>query len=468
MSLLKFSWYLLCLSLFLGTSAESAVLSKDEFEALKKSPVFLSAYKDRPVEAHTTHTPEFLKLNPTYGLWPASGFGQDVIIGVLDSSVWPESASFRDDGLSAIPKKWKGICKPGIEFNSSLCNRKLIGANYFNKGLLASDPTIILSMNSARDMRGHGTHVASIAPGSFVEGVSYFGYAPGTARGIAPRARIAVCKFSFEEGTVTSNLIAAMDQAVADGVDIQLSYGWGSMPLYEDSVAIASFGAMMKGVLVTASAGNNGPGMGTISNGVPWIFTVASGGINRSFSGTLTLGNGLKITGFSLFPVRTTIKDFVLVKNGSLSTCDSADDYAQVPNAARSIMICYSTAQEDLSVSDQMGVISEAKVGGALYVYGDPDVLASKFFPNPGVVISSKDWEKVTKYADNSAKPKVSISFQETRIAVKPAPVVSAFSSRGPSLSYLRVAKPDIIAPGKGRIYSRSCGFADPTTPTVI
>ncbi|KAM3288110.1 hypothetical protein P3S67_021540 [Capsicum chacoense] len=394
MSLLKFSWYLLCLSLFIGTSAErstyivhldksfmptifashhnrhssiidtikietpttqnghhpvpkllysydnvlhgfSAVLSKDEFEALKKSLGFLSAYKDRPVEAHTTHTPEFLKLNPTSGLWSASGFGQDVIIGVLDSSVWPESASFRDDRLSAIPKKRKGICTPGIEFNSSLCNRKLIGANYFNKGLLASDPTIILSTNSARDMRRHGTHVASIAAGSFVEGVSYFRYAPGTARGIAPRDRIGVCKFSFEEGTVTSNLIAAMDQAVADGVDIlQLSYGWGSMPLYEDSVAIASFGAMMRGVLVTASAGNNGPGMGSISNGVPWIFTVASGSIDQSFSGTLTLGNGLKITGFSLFPVRTTFKDFVLVKNGSLSTCDSADDYAQVPNAA--------------------------------------------------------------------------------------------------------------------------------------
>ncbi|KAH0752613.1 hypothetical protein KY285_005761 [Solanum tuberosum] len=432
----------------------SAVLSKDEFEALKKSPGFLSAYKDRPVEAHTTHTPEFLKLNPASGLWPASGFGEDVIIsrggptvvqvgifkilgppliiGVLDSGVWPESASFRDDGLSAIPKKWKGICKPGTDFNSSLCNRKLIGANYFSKGLLASDPTIVLSMNSARDMRGHGTHVASIAAGSYVKGVSYFGYAPGTARGIAPRARIAVYKFSFEEGTVTSDLIAAMDQAVADGVDVlSLSYGYGFDPLYEDSVAIASFGAMMKGVLVSASAGNNGPEMGTLSNGVPWIFTVASGSTERSFSGTITLGNGLKITGFSLFPGKTTIKDFDLVFNGSLSTCDSSDDLAQGPNKECSITMCYSNAQEDLSVSDQMAAISEAKFGGALYVYEDPDVLASDYFPNPGAVISSKDWKK------------------ETHFAVKPAPVVSAFASRGPSLSYLRVAKPDIMAPGE-------------------
>lgn len=96
-----------------------------------------------------------------------------------------------------------------------------------------------------------------------------------------------------------------------------------------------------------------------------------------------------------------------------------------------------------------MAAISEAKLGGGIYVYEDPDVLTSSFFPNPGAVISSKDWEKVIKYAENSAKPKVSISFQETRIGVKPAPVVSAFSSRGPSLSYLRVAKPDIMAPGE-------------------
>ncbi|MCD7465677.1 Subtilisin-like protease sbt3 [Datura stramonium] len=413
------------------------------------SPSFLSAYKDRPVEAHTTHTSKFLKLNPVSGLWPASGFGQDVIIGVLDTGIWPESASFKDDGLSEIPKRWKGICKTGTKFNSSLCNRKLIGANYFNKGLLASDPKMKISMNSARDTDGHGTHVASIAAGNFAKGASYFGYAPGTARGMAPRARIAVYKFSFQEGTFTSDLIAAMDQAVADGVDIlTVSYGWTNIPLYEDSIAIASFGAMMKGVLVSASAGNGGPEMGTLTNGVPWIFTVASGSTDRSFSGTLTLGNGLKITAFSLYPLRTTIKDFSLVNNGSLTTCDSSDDLAQIPNASRSIMMCYSTAQEDLSVSDQMGAISESKVGGAIYVYGDPDVLTDNFFPNPGVVISSKEWKTVTQYADKSAKPKVSISFQETHIDVKPAPVVSAFSARGPSLSYLQVAKPDIMAPG--------------------
>ncbi|KAG5627540.1 hypothetical protein H5410_012758 [Solanum commersonii] len=101
----------------------SAVLSKDELEALKIGLLKL-----------TQHTP------------PTSGFGQDVIIGVLDSGVWPESASFRDDGMPEIPKKWKGICWSGMEFNTSLCNKKLIGANYFNKGLLASNPEVNISM----------------------------------------------------------------------------------------------------------------------------------------------------------------------------------------------------------------------------------------------------------------------------------------------------------------------------------
>ncbi|KAH0779504.1 hypothetical protein KY290_005931 [Solanum tuberosum] len=398
----------------------SVVLSKDEFEALKKSPGFLSAYKDRPVEAHTTHSSKFPNLNPASGLWPASGFGQDVIIGVLDSGVWPESASFRDDGLSEIPKKWKGICKPGTKFNSSLCNRKLIGANYFNKGLLASDSTVKISINSARDTDGHGTHVASIAAGSFYKGASYFGYAPGTARGMAPRARIAVYKFSFEEGTVTSDLIAAMDQAVADGVDIlTISYGWTNIPLYEDSIAIASFGAMMKGVLVSASAGNSGPEMGTLNNGVPWIFTVAA--------------------------LKTIIKDLRVLYNESISPCDSFDPSSPIPNARRSIIICYSTA---VDVEDQMAAISESSFGGAIYISDYPDVLRANFFPNPGVVISTKEGKQVIDYASKSVRPTASISFQETHIDVKPAPVVSSFSSRGPSRSYLRVAKPDIVAPG--------------------
>ncbi|CAN4110299.1 unnamed protein product [Withania somnifera] len=428
----------------------SAVLSKDELEALKKSPGFISAYIDRTVEPHTTHTSDFLKLNPSSGLWPASGLGQDVIIGVLDGGIWPESASFQDDGMPDIPKRWKGICKPGTQFNTSMCNRKLIGANYFNKGILANDPTVNISMNSARDTNGHGSHCASIAAGNFAKGVSHFGYAPGTARGVAPRARLAVYKFSFEEGTFTSDLIAAMDQAVADGVDmISISFGFRFIPLYEDAISIASFGAMMKGVLVSASAGNRGPSVGSLANGSPWILCVASGYTDRTFAGTLTLGNGLKIRGWSLFPARAFVRNSPVIYNKTLAACNSDELLSQVPDPGRTILICDYNADEDgFGFSSQLSSINRASLKAGIFISEDPGVFRSSSFSYPGVVIHKKEGKKVINYVKSSVSPTATITFQETYVDGRPAPVLAGFSARGPSRSYLGIAKPDIMAPG--------------------
>ena len=75
-----------------------------------------------------------------------------------------------------------------------MCNKKLVGVRYFNKAVIAFNPGANITMNSPRDFFGHGTHMASIAARSYVENVSFFFYAKGTAKGTAPHARIAVYK----------------------------------------------------------------------------------------------------------------------------------------------------------------------------------------------------------------------------------------------------------------------------------
>ncbi|XP_058080704.1 subtilisin-like protease SBT3 [Magnolia sinica] len=419
----------------------SAVLSPEELQALKQSPGFVSAYKDSTVTMDTTHTYEFLSLNPYVGLWPASNYGKDVIVGVIDTGVWPESDSFNDLGMTEIPARWKGECEPGEAFNTSMCNRKLIGARYFNKGLVANHPGLNISMNSTRDTYGHGTHTSSTVAGNYVPGASYFGYAKGTATGVAPRARVAMYKVLWDEGGYKSDILAGMDQAIADGVDvISISMGINETPMYEDPVAIGSFAAMEKGILVSSSAGNDGPFLESLHNGIPWQLTVGAGSIDRKFVGTLTLGNGLTIIGQTLFPANAWVVDMPLIYNETFNACNSSSLLSQ---AEGSIVVC----ENNGSVFEQMRAISHSNLTGAIFI-SDEDDLEFASFSFPGIIIKSTDGNKLISYVENGNNPTVSLKFQQTIVGTKPAPFVAEYTSRGPSWSCPSVLKPDILAPG--------------------
>lgn len=144
------------------------------------------------------------------------------------------------------------------------------------------------------DVDGHGTHTSSTLAGSLVPNASLYGLAKGTARGAVPSARVAmykVCWVTF--GCSDMDILAAFDAAISDGVDIiSISIGGLTGRYTSDSIAVGAFHAMRKGILTVASAGNDGPNHGTVSNHAPWIFTVAASGIDRQLSSRVALGNG--------------------------------------------------------------------------------------------------------------------------------------------------------------------------------
>ncbi|CAN0877778.1 Subtilisin-like protease SBT1.5 [Linum grandiflorum] len=189
----------------------SVKLTTSQSLLLRSLPHVLSIIPDRRRQLHTTRSPEFLGLISTdpAGLLKESDFGSDLIIAVIDTGISPDRPSFHDRDLPPVPLKWKGSCSPAPDFPPSSCNRKLVGARFFSAGYEATN-----------DSDGHGTHTASIAAGRYVFPASTLGYARGVAAGMAPKARLAVYKVCWTAGCYDSDILAAFDAAVADGVDV--------------------------------------------------------------------------------------------------------------------------------------------------------------------------------------------------------------------------------------------------------
>ncbi|KAM3337957.1 subtilisin-like protease SBT3 [Capsicum galapagoense] len=419
----------------------SASLSPSELEVIKNSLGYLASTRDMTVKIDTTHTSQFLGLNSNSGAWPESNYGKDVIVGLVDTGIWPESRSYYDNGMNDVPLKWKGECESGTQFNSSLCNKKLIGARYFNKGLIASKPNITISMNSARDTEGHGTHTSSTAAGSHVESASYFGYAPGSPTGMAPKAHVAMYKALWEEGPpMLSDILAAIDQAIEDGVDVlSLSFGIDGRPLYDDPVAITAFAAMEKGIFVSTSAGNEGPDDESLHNGTPWVLTVAAGTVDREFLAKLTLGNGVSVTGLSLYPGNSSSRNSSIV---FLNTCQ---EHKELEKNAYKISVCYDA---NGSISDQVYNVRNSNVSSGVFITNTTDLEFYLLSDFPAMFLNFQDGDRVLEYIKNSPSPKARLEFQVTHLGAKPAPKVASYSSRGPSKSCPFILKPDLMAPG--------------------
>ncbi|WP_299940241.1 S8 family serine peptidase [uncultured Microbulbifer sp.] len=458
----------------------AAVMSKKEAETLRRHKDVKGVWEDRLLKPHTDSTADFLGLTrrfPSPWLWGITG--EDVVVGVIDSGIHPEHPSVADTRTprrgnrgahipyGPVPESFVG---EGCDFGNTeanpddapfACNNKLIKAKAFSDAFLRNTPLADYEFLSARDADGHGTHTATTAIGNY--GV----VTPDgeTLTGMAPRARLAVYKVCWDapepeegeedqSGCRSSDSMAAIDEAVADGVDvINFSVG-GSSNVFNGADDLAFLLAADAGVFVATSAGNSGPASETIGtpSGVPWITAVAAAEDDQSFGQVLQVDSPASIA-------------------GSYDALEGGGPVAMEDVGALSASVLVSAPLEACSPldnnADMAGKIALVKRGGcsftekynyaadagavAIVVYNDgtavdrmdPIVMGADDTRIPGVMIRYADGELLAGSEDvnGTLDAELQIS-REDRIA--------RFSSRGHNAGALDIIKPDLTAPGVG------------------
>lgn len=457
----------------------AAVMSEKEAEALRSHKDVKGVWEDRLLQPHTDSTAKFLGLTRVPSPWFFGVTGENVVVGVIDSGIHPEHPSLADTrtprrgnrGIhipyGPVPESFVGEgCDFGnTEFNPDdaafTCNSKLIKAKSFSEAFRAGTPLADYEFLSARDPAGHGTHTATTAVGNYgvvtPDGESI--------TGMAPRARLAVYKVCWDapepeegedskSGCSSADSMAAIDEAVADGVDvINYSVG-GSSTVFTGADDIAFLLAADAGVFVATSAGNSGPNPETIGtpSGVPWITAVAAAEDDQSF------GQALQVT--SPEPIAS---NYDALEGGGPVSMEDAGPLSAPVLVSAPLDAC---AALDNSAAME-GKIALVKRGGcgfadkynnaadagavAIVVYNDgtaadrmnPIVMSADDTRIPGVMIRHVDGELLagSEGVNGTLDAALQISRQDR---------IAGFSSRGHNAGAPDIIKPDLAAPGVG------------------
>lgn len=454
-----------------GFKGFAAKLTEDQALQIAKMEGVVSVFENTKRKLHTTHSWDFIGLSEeeTMEIPGFSTMNQvNVIIGFIDTGIWPESPSFNDADMPPVPAGWKGTCQTGEAFNSTNCNRKVIGARYYHSGYEAEennkleqyegddDPRKKVSYRSPRDSNGHGSHTASTAAGRYVENMNYKGLAGGGARGGAPMARIAVYKTCWDSGCYDADILAAFDDAVRDGVHIvSLSLGPDAPQgdYFNDAISIGSYHAVSHGITVVSSVGNEGT-KGSATNLAPWLITVAASSTDREFTSKLVMGNGVHVKGESLSlhqmraPAR--IISASIANRGYFTPYQSSYCLESSLNYTKTrgkVLLCRHAERSTESKLAKSEVVKAAGgVGMILIDETDKDVAIP--FVIPAAIVGKRMGNRILSYINNTRAATSRIFAANARIGFQPAPRVASFSSKGPNALTPEILKPDVAAPG--------------------
>jgi subtilisin family serine protease len=428
----------------------SATVPANKISDLLKVPGVAAVQKDDLRQKLTDSSSPFIGATSLYPeLGGDKNAGKGVIIGDIDTGAWPEHPSFADQGnLGTPPAKADGMARE-CDFGDNpvtsgtdvfRCNNKLIGGAAFldtyNANVGGEKYT------TARDSDGHGTHTASTAAGDIVTSAEVLGVERGPIHGIAPGAWVSVYKALGAQGGFSSDLAAAAQQAIKDGVDvINYSISGGSSP-FTDPVELTFLDAYAAGVFISASAGNSGPGAATTDHVAPWVTTVAASTQTREFDSTLTLSAGsdkLTLTGASITAGITEATPVVRAESVAGYTGGALCRAAASPGLfAGKIVACQRGG--NARVEKGYNVVQGGAAGMILYNATLADVETDNHWL-PAVHLA--DGTQFTTFM--AAHTGVTATFTAGQKASGKGDVMAAFSSRGPGGLGI---KPDITAPG--------------------
>ncbi|WP_420642126.1 S8 family serine peptidase [Candidatus Leptofilum sp.] len=435
-------------------------------DAIASMSGVVGIYLDEEVELTTDAGPQWIGAPAMWSeLGGQENAGEGVIVGILDSGVWPENPSFADPDPNGNPYPAPpgtygcdlgSVMVDGTDLGLDFeCNNKLIGAYRFMETFEANRTMMDGEFLSARDNDGHGSHTASTAAGNSNVSADLLGGSLGILSGVAPRAQIIAYKVCGSvPGTAScfgSDTVAAVEQAIIDGVDVlNFSVGGGSDP-YNDIVSLAFLSAYDNGIFVAKSAGNSGPGADTVAGRSPWVTTVGASTHDRGFVANIELTadggaaltlDGVSITaGFGPAPV-VLADDF-----DGLDETDAENGMCNTPFPAGTfngeIVVCKRGVIARVTKSAN---VAAGGAGGFVLYNPALQTLNNDSHWVPAIHIQDTEGVELLDFMANNTNVMGTLS-GGIKTTVQ-GDVMAAFSSRGGSGQTLGVSKPDVTGPG--------------------
>ena len=454
----------------------SAQLTPDAAARVAAIDGVLAVYPDEVLRPDAAASPE--RGDPAVSA-PVPEFasgGEGVVVGLIDTGIAPDNPSFGGDRLGSASgaepyldgnevvfekadgREFRSTRVSGDDWPRSDYSTKVVAAQFFAAGATAAGFDFSHDVLSPRDRDGHGSRVAGIAAGVGAVDVQIDGVGFDTISGAAPDAKIASYKACFTGGDalssaddicVASDVLAAVDRAVRDGVDV-VSFSLGGADLGWGPDDIALYNTAAAGVFVAVSAGNDGPGASTVQAGAPWYTTVAAA-TTPAFAATVRLSDGFDAPGVSASvradaPVSGPV---VLAADVAREGAADADlcyaDTLDPDLAAGRIVVCdrgtNPRAEKALEVADAGGI-------GMILVNAAPDSVDAELDVIPTVHLDVASRAGLLAAVADGGLTATLTAGEFTQEAI-PTPQIAGFSGRGP-LGDGEVLSPDVAAPGVG------------------